>query len=41
MRRCRARRATTEEEIASHEHEESNLVRSELDCHVQSDPPTH
>ncbi len=44
MKRCRARKitiATTKEEVVSHEHEESNLVRSKLDRHIKSNPPTH
>jgi hypothetical protein len=44
VRRCKAHRVATstiEEEVVGHEHEESDLVRSELDHHVRSDPPTH
>jgi hypothetical protein len=44
VRRCKACRTTTtttKEEVANHENEESDLVRSMLDSHVRSDPPTH
>ncbi len=44
MRRCKAHRVIAtiaKEEVVSHECEESDLVRSKLDCHVKSNPPTH
>jgi hypothetical protein len=44
VRRCRVHKAvvaTVKEEVVDHEHEESNLVRSKLDLHVKSYPPTH
>jgi hypothetical protein len=44
VRRCRAHRVTStiaKEEVVSHECEELDLVRSKLDCHVRSNPPTH
>ncbi len=44
MKRCKACRVAiiiVEEEVASHECEELNFVRLELDHHVRSNAPTH
>ncbi len=43
MRRCKAHgtTTTTQEEVVGHERDELDLVRSELNCHVRPDPPTH
>jgi hypothetical protein len=43
VRRCRAHRvvvAIVEEEVVDHEHEKSDLVKSKLDRHAKSYPPT-